>query len=202
MTVILLSKPSLKTQVARMLARTEKGIWYDPSDLTTLYQDAAGTTPVTAVGQPVGLMLDQSKGLVLGPELVTNGDFSSGSNWTRIGTGGTVAISGGVASVTSVAGSFEVIGYSQSIPVVSGKTYFVTAAYTKSSVSGFARVSFGPTVVFNGVATSGVISGYVTASASTFTLQAFNPGNGSEAITVTFDNISVRELPATTWTTH
>ena len=37
------------------------GVWYDPSDFTTLFQDAAGTTPVTAVEQPVGLMLDKSK---------------------------------------------------------------------------------------------------------------------------------------------
>ena len=86
------------------------GAWYDPSDFSTLFRDAAGTVPVTAVGQPVGLMLDKSKGLVLGNELVTNNDFSSGSNWTRIGTGGTVLISGGVASITNVAGSFEVIG--------------------------------------------------------------------------------------------
>lgn len=34
--------------------------WYDPSDLTTLFQDSAGTTPVTATGQPVGKMLDKS----------------------------------------------------------------------------------------------------------------------------------------------
>jgi hypothetical protein len=32
------------------------GAWFDPSDLSTLFQDAAGTTPVTAVEQPVGLM--------------------------------------------------------------------------------------------------------------------------------------------------
>ena len=38
----------------------EVGVWYDPSDLSTLFQDSAGTTPVTAVGQPVGLMLDKS----------------------------------------------------------------------------------------------------------------------------------------------
>jgi len=38
----------------------EQGAWYDPSDLSTLFQDAAGTTPVTALGQPVGLMLDKS----------------------------------------------------------------------------------------------------------------------------------------------
>jgi len=36
------------------------GAWFDPSDLSTLYQDAAGTIPVTAVEQPVGLMLDKS----------------------------------------------------------------------------------------------------------------------------------------------
>ena len=36
------------------------GVWYDPSDLTTLYRDSAGTLPVTAVEQPVGLMLDKS----------------------------------------------------------------------------------------------------------------------------------------------
>lgn len=38
----------------------EHGAWYDPSDLSTLFQDAAGTIPVTADGDPVGLMLDKS----------------------------------------------------------------------------------------------------------------------------------------------
>lgn len=38
----------------------EQGLWYDPSDLSTLFQDAAGTVPVTAAGQPVGRMLDKS----------------------------------------------------------------------------------------------------------------------------------------------
>lgn len=38
----------------------EQGAWYDPSDLSTLFQDAAGTIPVTAAGQPVGKMLDKS----------------------------------------------------------------------------------------------------------------------------------------------
>jgi lysophospholipase L1-like esterase len=35
-------------------------MWLDPSDMTTLYQDRAGTTLVTAVGQNVGKMLDKS----------------------------------------------------------------------------------------------------------------------------------------------
>jgi len=45
---------------ASLFAAGEQGVWYDPSDLTTLFQDSAGTTPVTAVEQPVGRMLDKS----------------------------------------------------------------------------------------------------------------------------------------------
>ena len=46
--------------IAGMFGSGEQGAWFDPSDLSTLYQDAAGTTPVTAVEQPVGRMLDKS----------------------------------------------------------------------------------------------------------------------------------------------
>lgn len=43
-----------------LFSAAEPGAWYDPSDLSTLFQDSAGTTPVTAVEQPVGLILDKS----------------------------------------------------------------------------------------------------------------------------------------------
>ena len=43
-----------------LFAASEPGFWFDPSDLSTLFQDAAGTTPVTAAGQSVGLVLDKS----------------------------------------------------------------------------------------------------------------------------------------------
>jgi hypothetical protein len=35
-------------------------VWYDPSDISTMFQDSAGTTPVTALEQPVGKILDKS----------------------------------------------------------------------------------------------------------------------------------------------
>ena len=38
----------------------EKGVWFDPTDISTLFQDAAGTIPVTAYGQKVGRILDKS----------------------------------------------------------------------------------------------------------------------------------------------
>lgn len=37
-----------------------KGGWWDPSDISTLFQDSAGTNPVTASGQTVALMRDKS----------------------------------------------------------------------------------------------------------------------------------------------
>jgi len=43
-----------------LFANGEPGAWYDPSDLSTLFQDVDGAIPVTADGQPVGLVLDKS----------------------------------------------------------------------------------------------------------------------------------------------
>lgn len=46
--------------IKSLFAGGEQGFAYDPNDLTTMFQDAAGTVPVTAAGQPVGLILDKS----------------------------------------------------------------------------------------------------------------------------------------------
>lgn len=42
-----------------LFALSQPGIWLDGSDNSVMWQDAAGTTPVTALGQPVGLILDK-----------------------------------------------------------------------------------------------------------------------------------------------
>lgn len=46
--------------VSLLFGSGERGLIYDISDFSTLYQDSAGTTPVTAVSQPVGKILDIS----------------------------------------------------------------------------------------------------------------------------------------------
>lgn len=43
-----------------LFAAGERGLWLDPSDLTTMFQDSAGATPVTGAGQVVGLIQDKS----------------------------------------------------------------------------------------------------------------------------------------------
>lgn len=57
---VAISSDPLSSAIRRLFSEGEQGAWYDPSDLSTLFQDAAGTTPVTADGDPVGLMLDKS----------------------------------------------------------------------------------------------------------------------------------------------
>lgn len=46
--------------IAGLFSASEPGAWYDPSDMSTLFQDSAGTVPVTDVEQPVGRILDKS----------------------------------------------------------------------------------------------------------------------------------------------
>jgi hypothetical protein len=83
---------------ASLFGLNEQGVWYDPSDLTTLFTDTAGTTPVTTPGQTVALMLDKSKGLALGTEqspafpdyqtVLTGTWAASGANYVFTDTAG------------------------------------------------------------------------------------------------------------------
>lgn len=65
-------KFNISSLIKSLFANNEQGFFYDPNDLSTMFQDAAGTVPVTAAGQPVGLILDKSKGMTLGEELFVN----------------------------------------------------------------------------------------------------------------------------------
>lgn len=158
----------------------------------TLYQDSAGTTPVTAPSQPVGLMLDKSQGLVFGPELVTNGNFNTNiSGWT-VGTGLTAVWENGQAKITRTGAISAESAFEQSFNTVAGKNYFVKFTFSSSPPG----PAFG---VFNGstpiVGPIGSVVGernyYFTATGSTTQLNFWcNTGE-----TVFLDNVSVREVP-------
>jgi hypothetical protein len=45
---------------ASLFAAGEQGVWYDPSDYSSMFQNSTGTTAVTGLEQPVGLLLDKS----------------------------------------------------------------------------------------------------------------------------------------------
>ena len=97
-----------------LFSNNEQGAWYDPSTFSTLYQDSTGTTPVTAVEQPVGLMLDRSRGLVLGAELK--------SAWASSGTW--AGITGAVFSGSSI--DFDATSDRAYTTVTASTTYVLT----------------------------------------------------------------------------
>ena len=51
---------TLDQLIKSLFSNGEQGFFYDPNDLSTMWQDALGTVPVTAVGQVVGLIRDKS----------------------------------------------------------------------------------------------------------------------------------------------
>lgn len=59
-TIIGGTSKTLDQLIKSLFANNEQGFFYDPNDLSTMFQDAAGTVPVTGVGQPVGLIRDKS----------------------------------------------------------------------------------------------------------------------------------------------
>jgi hypothetical protein len=171
-------------------AKGEQGAWYDPSDLTTLFQDSTGVTPMAAVGtvadQPVGLMLDKSKGLALGAELVTNGDFSNGTTGWTLDTSWT--ISGGTANASSVG-----IGTGCYQPISGAiNTWYKLTITVSNYVSGSVAVTLfsgdnGPLISANGVYTCYIQKRTLSpnyAGAACF----------SSAFTGSIDNISVRQI--------
>ena len=167
----------------------------------TMFQDAAGTTPVTAVGQPVGLILDKSKGLVLGPELVTNGDFSNGlSGWTitQDKPGDLTVVSGKVRTVSdgiTDAGVHNSVG--QNITTVVGRTYKLTfdvTIVTSGAYNYRAQIGGVDVLQWASPGSSGTNTGFFTATSTTSFVNVFGISFNSVG-EVLLDNISVKEVP-------
>ena len=141
--------------VKQLFSNQEQGFAYDPNDLSTLYQDAAGTIPVTAAGQPVGLVLDKSKGLGLGGELNT-GAWNLAGGWTitngiathAVGALGSCNLGGAVlgkwykyrARVVNRAGSFLIACNSNIVININTPSDKIYDIYATSSVGGNGRL--------------------------------------------------------------
>ncbi len=187
----------LAAQIAALFANGEQGLWYDPSALSTMYQDAAGTLPIYRPGQgqvdpPVGLILDKRYALQKGPNIVTNGTFDDTSGWA--GVGATISSVAGRLFVTATASAAWA---SASVVTIPGRRYVLTVDY--ESTTGVA-ISAGTTssgIDLYTTSRTGAVSGTLTASfvATTSTsyllLQTWPNGVGKTAY---FDNVSVREM--------
>ena len=97
-----------------------------------LFQTSTGDIPVTNVEQPLGLVLDKSNGLVLGPNTPI-------TNWTA-GSGTTVFVPNGNTIQMANTGYLSV-GGGPSSPRIIGATYKISLSITE--ISGEVRVSLG-----------------------------------------------------------
>lgn len=179
-TILGSSSQTLTQLIKSLFANNEQGFAYDPNDLSTMYQDAAGTVPVTGVGQPAGLLLDKSKELVVGAENVPLPlDFA---NWAR------------TAAVTSYTNnSFTVNavgGVVYPFLTTRGRTYLLKIKGTTSSA---------PLIVRNGSGSSG----QCVIPIGAFDVTIISPALFNEAPslylsavsgTVTIESISMKQL--------
>ena len=178
------SRSVLGDAIANLFSNGEQGVWYDPSDLTTMRQTGASGLPAI-IGQPVGLMFDKSQGVKLGSELITNGDFAADSNWVK-GTGWSISGGVGVANIAT-GGNLRQNG----VALEENKVYSITFTIVSRS-AGAVLGRFGGTPAVDSVS-------FNAAGTYTFFLKANDTNSsfmlrGQGGFTGTVDNVSVKEV--------
>jgi hypothetical protein len=190
----------------------QKGAWYDPSDLSTMFQNYAGTVPVTAVGQPVSLILDKSQGMVVGSERATGSMGTVPTDWTNVSGTTNIAVVSNVLSFELTAGGTTRSVRSQfNTNLMTGiaqnfwyKVSIEIKLATGSPASGknFLFYFYNATVVFMGetdtkAATNDwqTLTGYVTSNrADGYLLIYANIVNGTIGDVVEVKNFSIKQV--------
>jgi hypothetical protein len=153
------------------------------ASLCSMWQDSAGTTPVTAVEQPVGLWLDKRLGMVKGSELITvaaDRNFTSNTGFWSKSAG--VTIGSGAASTAT---QFDGISKAAVSGVTAGGLYEVT--FTVLSGSSIKVQLFGNSGVYRGV---GTWTQYLLAGSSGSAVALYFDGVGGGSIT----GVSIRQV--------
>jgi len=191
-------------QLSELFSDNTEGIYLpslrDAVSQGNMFQDSNGTTPVTGVEQPVGLVLEGSQGVELGPELVTNGTFDTDTiGWTPTRN----AILSSIDSKLQVTASETTLGgaAAQAINTVVGKSYVLhvdvfeqsggrirIAVGTKSDLAAsgdlyYDEINVTPNTHFKIV--------FTATSTTSYVLLSQQEANNYTAV---FDNISIREV--------
>ena len=160
MTILLWQKPL--TQVVRQIVQRDNGAWFDPEDMSTMFQDAAGTTPVTAVEQPVGLILDKS---------------DNGNHATQPITASRPTLSARYNLLTKTEDFSDAVWAKNGVSVTASKFLSPIGTFTANKVT-----------LLSGVVTTGNDGGgtfaypLITANGSVYTLSLFAKSAGSNYI--------------------
>jgi hypothetical protein len=114
-----------------LFALGEDGFWYDPADAATVFTDTTGSTAAVP-GNALALILDKHDDLALGPELVTNGTFDSGTTgWSSARSNSTLSVVSG--SLQAEATTASAYGPVASLGVLSVGVYKLSFDYTIGS---------------------------------------------------------------------
>lgn len=187
---------------ATLFSAGEPGGWYDPSDLSTMFQDTAGTTPVTATGQTVGLLLDKSgrgnhltqataasrpiygiepfggrRNLLTWTEQFDNAAWIKGN--TTVTANSTVAPDGtstGDAIYQTTATSVQ--NMTSGIIVGSSGTAYTFSIYLKAGTSRYAQVTFPSTTMGSTQYANIDITGVTITASAASTASVVDVGNG------------------------
>ena len=121
---------------------TVAGAWYDPSDLSTMFDTSAGTTPVAMPGLgaavPVGLMLDKSQGGV-GTNGAARYNVLIGTNLLESGWTGFNA-SRATVSIATPIGTTSASRIAVSSTSASEKVWFINSAPSVAAASHVASI--------------------------------------------------------------
>lgn len=151
--------------------------------MSNLLKDASILLTPTAYENGRMNAIKPSKDLY-GPELVTNGDFATDSDWTK-GTGWSIA--NGKASRTAQSGS---TACDQNISITAGRTYKIVYDLTITAGNFFVRLAGTTNVSGTLRTTSGTYTDYLTAVAGNNKIRLVG-GDGSFVGSI--DNVSVVE---------
>ena len=185
---------------ASLFASGEEGAWYEPS-VSTAFTDTTATTAAT-YGDPVAFLLDKSQGAGyadgsftgLGSELVANGDGSSTAGWLIVNDGG-------ASSLVSTGGQFvftsdTTVAYAYyQVATEVGKTYTVSINLINKTAGVYFRVATFPGGNSPINIYSTTLSGVNTYSFVATTTAYYVHFGCHAGESVTFDDVSVRELP-------
>lgn len=169
---------------ADLFANDEAGGFFNPYNISTMYQDSSATTPVTAADQRIGLISSEINGLTFGGDTVTNGDFSGGSTgWTLSGTeiagGQAVWSSDNIDTFILQAGVFEV-----------GKRYRVKVT-VDSYGAGDLEIRFGGSTTDTALNITGAGVYYASGVATGTAILVLAEGNGT---TISVGSVEVEEM--------
>lgn len=140
----------------------KQGVWYDPSDKSTLFQDVSGTIPVTTDGDPVGLMLDKSQGLGV--------NLWSDINVTISNSSGTIGAYKDLRMTNTASSGAAYPRFSFNVGLVVGKRYYVKGVLkgNLSKLSVIRLSTGGNTSALSFNALTGAFIGCVVAESTVF----------------------------------